>query len=127
MGRAKIQINDTVTIVDAIFTKAAQGDVMVSLYKGLPPAIATVKLHPDGMASFEGFGKNWWGPRILAPSPMMPLLEAASLYVAEASLPQGKHTILTSNSRIDTEVHKDRLRTISVSCTDGLNQFEVNF
>jgi len=127
MGRAKIQMGETATIVDAVFTKTADGDVMVSLYKGLPPAIATVKLYPDGMASFEGFGKNWWGPRFLAPAPKTPLLEAASLYVAEASLPQGKHTILTSTSRSDTDVFKGRLRTISVSCADGQNQFEVKF
>jgi len=127
MGRAKIQISETATVVDAVFTKSAQGDVMVSLYKGFPPAIATVKLHPDGMASFEGFGKNWWGPRFLAPAPMTPLLEAASLYVAEASLPHGKHTIVTSTSRSDTEVHKGRLRSIAVSCGDGQNQFEVKF
>ena len=127
MGRAKIQINDMATIADAVFAKSAQGDVMISLYKGLPPAIATVKLYPDGMASFEGFGKNWWGPRFLAPAPMVPLLEAASLYVAEASLPQGKHTILTSNARIDTDVVKGRLRSIVIVCTDGSSQIEIKF
>jgi len=127
LGRAKIQIGDTVTIADAVFSKSVQGDVMVSLYKGLPPALATVKLYPDGMASFEGFGKTWLGPRILAPAPMVPMLEAASLYVTESSLPNGKHTILTSSSRIETDVVKGRLRSAVVANTDGSSQIEIKF
>jgi hypothetical protein len=112
---------------EAVFARAASGEVAVDLYRGGPEPVAVIRLKPDGYASVHGAAGNWRGPRARAPRSLDPLLVLAALYGSEESLPDGMREIHTAETKSAVTVRSGRLDAGSVASMDGPASASVRF
>ncbi len=103
---------------EAVFARAANGAVLVRLYKQSPSALGEFRLEPDGYLIAAQNGRKWAGRSDTAPPPLTAWVTFLTTYQNAEKIPSGSKEIHSAANRVAYSKEDGRLQSLSVVNTD---------
>lgn len=105
---------------DAVCARAADGSVLVRLYKQSPAPLLELRLDADGRLTARGSlaGRGWSGPYGEAPFPLATWVSFLLTWQNAGSLPRGDREMHTAAARIAYRKTASGLQSLSLASLD---------